>query len=284
MSRTLRIRPWLRRAERHRICAQMAEPVSSSGHAMPEPPRGTRLVASRRSIDRVVLIRRLIGIAALVTAATGLAFLVTRLGRSHGPPRPVAGDILIDQVGIYDRVTGTLLAPYFRSVAEDIAATTTPSAKVLDVGCGPGHLSGLLAADHGLDVTGLDLDPAMIERARANAPGRSPGGPGRAASFLVGDVAALPFEPGSFDLVVSTFSLHHWADPGAGIGEIARVLRPGGRALIWDLGSSVFGLFHGHVPDPSDALNASDMRLISARPWRWPWRFSLSQRIELVRD
>jgi len=42
-------------------------------------------------------------------------------------------------------------------------------ARVLEVGCGPGHLSIRLARQHGLDMTGLDLDPAMIERARANA-------------------------------------------------------------------------------------------------------------------
>jgi ubiquinone/menaquinone biosynthesis C-methylase UbiE len=228
--------------------------------------------------------RRPIRIIALMALSTGLALLATRLLRGHGFARPVPGGILIGQVGAYDRVTGILLAPFFRSIVADIAATVAPGAKVLEVGCGPGHLSGLLAADQGLDVTGLDLDPAMIERARANVLRRSSSGPGRSASFLVGDVAALPFEPDSFDLVVSTFSLHHWTDPGAGIGEIARVLRPGGRALIWDLGASAFKVFHGHVPDPTEALHASEMRLISARPWRWPWRFSLSQRIELVRD
>ncbi len=250
---------------------------------MPEPSRRPHLVASRCPIDQSVLMRRPIRIVALVALSTGLALLVTRLLRGHGLARDVPGGILIGQVGAYDRVTGILLVPLFRLIAADIVATVASGAKVLEVGCGPGHLAGLLA-DHGLDVTGLDLDPAMVERARANVLRRSSSGPGRAASFLVGDVATLPFESGSFDLVVSTFSLHHWTDPGAGIGEIARVLRPGGRALIWDLGSSVFEVFHGHVPDPTEALHASDMRLISARPWRWPWRFSLSQRIELVRD
>ena len=228
--------------------------------------------------------RRLIRIVALMAVSSGLALLVTRLLRAHGLARPVTGGVLIGQVGAYDQVTGVLLAPLFRSIAADIAATAAPDARVLEVGCGPGHLSGLLAADHGLDVTGLDLDPAMIERACTNVLRRSSSHPGRSASFLIGDVAALPFEPGSYDLVVSTLSLHHWADPEAGIAEIARALRPGGCALIWDLGSSVFEVFHGHVPDPTEALHASEMRLISARPWRWPWRFSLSQRIELVRD
>ena len=48
-------------------------------------------------------------------------------------------------------------------------------------------------------------------------------------------MASLPFESGSIDLVVSTLSLHHWPNPGAGFAEIARVLRPGGVALVYDL-------------------------------------------------
>jgi SAM-dependent methyltransferase len=58
---------------------------------------------------------------------------------------------------------------------------------VLEVGCGPG-LSIRLAGRHGLEVTGLDLDPAMVARARANAD-RLRGGDQRRPSFLVGDTA-----------------------------------------------------------------------------------------------
>ena len=83
-------------------------------------------------------------------------------------------------------------------------------------------------------MTGLDLDPAMIARARANAD-RPGNGDQRRPLFLVGDAASLAFPDGSFDLVISTLSMHHWADPAAGLTEIGRVLRPGGRALIWDL-------------------------------------------------
>jgi SAM-dependent methyltransferase len=63
---------------------------------------------------------------------------------------------------------------------------------VLEVGCGPGHLSIRLARDHGLEVTGLDLDPAMIARARANTD-RAGNRGGPRPSFLVGEVAALAF-------------------------------------------------------------------------------------------
>jgi ubiquinone/menaquinone biosynthesis C-methylase UbiE len=53
--------------------------------------------------------------------------------------------------------------------------------------------------------------------------------------FLVGDVASLPLSDAAFDVVVSTFSAHRWPDPGKGLAEIYRVLRPGGVARIYDL-------------------------------------------------
>jgi ubiquinone/menaquinone biosynthesis C-methylase UbiE len=135
-------------------------------------------------------------------------------------------------------------------------------------------------------VTGLDLDPAMIARARANAdrPGNRDQ---RRPSFLVGDVAALAFPDGSMDLVVSTLSMHHWADPTAGLAEIGRVLRPGARALVWDFRPGVrphpFGPRHAHLPDPVQHTRGSRLRVVNARPWLWPWRFTLTQRLELVR-
>jgi SAM-dependent methyltransferase len=64
----------------------------------------------------------------------------------------------------------------------------------------------------------------------------------------------------SFDLVVSTLSMHHWADPTAGLTEIGRVLRPGGRALVWDFRPGVVPL-HRHVPDPVDQMHASSLRV-----------------------
>jgi SAM-dependent methyltransferase len=218
----------------------------------------------------------------LVAISTSAALMASRLSRGHALGRQVTGGILIANVGAYDQLTRILLGSLFASIATEIAASVSPGTRVLEVGCGPGHLATRLAHDHGLEVTGLDLDPTMIERARANAASVTTTD-GRQPMFVNGDVAALPFEDASFDLVVSTFSVHHWSDPGAGFGEMARVLRPGGRALIWDLGPGS-RLFHAQVPDPAETLHAGDLRMVSAGPWRWPWRFSLSQRLELARD
>jgi ubiquinone/menaquinone biosynthesis C-methylase UbiE len=125
----------------------------------------------------------------------------------------------------------------------------------------------------------------MIARARANAdrPGNSNQ---RRPSFLVGDVAALAFPDRSFDLVVSTLSMHHRADPTAGLAEIGRVLRPGARSLIWDFRPGVrphpFGPRHVDLPDPVQHVSGTRLRVVNATPWPWPWRFTLTQRIELV--
>lgn len=196
--------------------------------------------------------------------------------------RKVPGGILIGDAALYDALSHRLLfGSLFGRIAADIAAVAPDGARVLEVGCGPGRLSILLARKHGLDVTGLDLDPTMIKRARENADG-SRSGDQRRPSFLVGDVASLAFPDRSFDLVVSTLSMHHWADPTAGLAEVGRVLRPGGRALVWDFRRGIVP-FHRHVPDPLDHAHGSPLRVVSATPWRWPWRFTLTQRIELVR-
>ncbi|HEY5434754.1 MAG TPA: class I SAM-dependent methyltransferase [Candidatus Limnocylindrales bacterium] len=189
------------------------------------------------------------------------------------------GGIIMGDAARYDSLSGLLLGSFYASVAADVATAAPNGGRVLDVGCGPGHLANRLARDHGLEVTGLDLDPMMIERARANAVQMAIAE--RRPTFVVGGVDALPFPDASFDLVVSTLSMHHWADATAGQAEIGRVLRPGGRALIWDIRPGVVPL-HRHQPDPLDKVAGSSLRLASATPWRWPWRLSFTQRIELV--
>jgi SAM-dependent methyltransferase len=222
----------------------------------------------------------------ILAGAAAAALVVLRRGRHAARGHQVPGGILIGDAVLYEALSRLLLGPFLPRIAADVAAVAPDGARVLEVGCGPGHLSVQLAGQHGLEVTGLDLDPAMITRARASTdPAGNPGG--RRPSFLVGDVASLAFPDGSFDLVVSTLSMHHWADPATGLAEIGRVLRPGGRALIWDFRPGVrphlFGPRHAHIPDPVDHTRGSPLRVVKSTPWPWPWRFQLTQRIELAR-
>jgi SAM-dependent methyltransferase len=135
---------------------------------------------------------------------------------------------------IYDRVFAPALGLLYRHAADDVTAALASrawgdGATILDLGCGPGGLAvELVARLPEARIIGLDLSPSMIERAKRH---ESEGGRLR---FIVGDVADLPFEAETFDVVVSTLSLHHWAEPAASLAEIRRVLRPGGFALLYD--------------------------------------------------
>jgi ubiquinone/menaquinone biosynthesis C-methylase UbiE len=189
-----------------------------------------------------------------LAGAAAAALAVLRHGRRAAQGHQASRGILIGDAVLYDAFSRFLLGQLYRRIAADVAAVAPDGARVLEVGCGPGHLSVQLAGQHRLEVTGVDLDPAMIARAAANID-RAANRDGRRPSFLVGDVAALAFPDRSFDLVVSTLSMHHWADPAAALAEIGRVLRPGGRALIWDFRPGVGGsnsLSGSNWPAPID--------------------------------
>ncbi|MFT3927142.1 MAG: class I SAM-dependent methyltransferase [Myxococcales bacterium] len=101
-------------------------------------------------------------------------------------------------------------------------AQVKPGAKLLDVGCGTGVVA-VTAAVSGAQVTGLDLTPELLERAKENAKIA-----GVSVTFQQGDAEALPYPDGAFDVVVSQFG--HMFAPRAEVAaaELLRVLRPGG--------------------------------------------------------
>ncbi len=156
--------------------------------------------------------------------------------------------------GIYDLVTGLLFRDRYRAIAEAIAEETPSGSDVLDVSCGPGEVLVQLARlAPSLRCTGLDVDAGMIERAERKAARLPRGGSQpRWPRFVVADVGAMPFADASFDLVVSSFAAHHWPDRHAGLAEVMRVLRPGGRAIIWDIVSP-------HSPDAAPAAGGHKM-------------------------
>ncbi|MFE0810096.1 class I SAM-dependent methyltransferase [Streptomyces sp. NPDC058848] len=96
--------------------------------------------------------------------------------------------------------------------------------ELLDLGCGTGSLS-LLAAEQGHRVTGVDLSPAMVERARAKLAGRD-------AVFLTGDAGAPPVGEQRFDAVLVRHVLWTLPDPGRALRHWRELLRPGGRLVL----------------------------------------------------
>jgi predicted N-acetyltransferase YhbS/ubiquinone/menaquinone biosynthesis C-methylase UbiE len=108
-----------------------------------------------------------------------------------------------------------------------------PDDVVLDVACGPGLVACALAevARH---VTGIDLTPAMIEQARARQRARGLAN----LAWVVGDAVPLPFPDAAFSVVVTRYSLHHFLDPRAVLGEMVRVCSPGGRVAVIDVFTS----------------------------------------------
>ncbi|HKD96809.1 MAG TPA: class I SAM-dependent methyltransferase [Micromonosporaceae bacterium] len=149
---------------------------------------------------------------------------------------------------VYDVMARRVLRRAYRRLAVDIAATAPAGAAVLDVGTGPGVLLVELAKRRpDLRLTGVDLSADMITAAKRNLDKF-----GDRANAQIGDVTDLPFADGSFDLVVSSLSLHHWDHPEAAVPELARVLRPGGRVCVYDFPFAPFDLL-------TDTARAGDL-------------------------
>lgn len=102
------------------------------------------------------------------------------------------------------------------------SAGVAAKARLLDVGCGTG-ISAKPFVEAGAQVTGLDIAPQMLGRARAHLPG---------AVFDLGAAEEMPYADDSFDAAISAQSFH-WFDASLALAEMARVVRPGGVVAVW---------------------------------------------------
>jgi SAM-dependent methyltransferase len=126
--------------------------------------------------------------------------------------------------------------------------------RVLDVGCGTG-VAALAAARTGARVTGLDLTPELLVSARTNASIT-----GAEIDWREGDVEALPFEDGTFDVVVSQWGHMFAPRPDVAIREMLRVLKPGGTIAFatWPpelFTGRMFGLVGRYMPPPPPGVS-----------------------------
>lgn len=131
-------------------------------------------------------------------------------------------------------------------------AAPGPGCAALDLACGTGDIAFELHS-RGARVVGLDITPRMIELARAKTP-RPPAAP----RFLVGDIMALPFPGGCFDLVTTGYGVRNVPVLEPALREIHRVLRPGGRLFSLDFNRperpSVRVLYLGYLTVVGSAL------------------------------
>ena len=109
------------------------------------------------------------------------------------------------------------------------AAQPRPDDTVLDVACG-GGIVVCAFAPHVRHATGIDVTPAMLQRARGLAAEKQLSN----VSWRQGDVSSLPYDDGSFAIVVTRFAFHHFLDPLAVLREMVRVCSPGGRVVVVD--------------------------------------------------
>jgi ubiquinone/menaquinone biosynthesis C-methylase UbiE len=138
---------------------------------------------------------------------------------------------------------------------------------VLDVGTGTGSVAiGFAEGIPGVEVVGLDLSDVVLELARDNA--RESEVP-ESISFEEGDAEGMPFEDDTFDLVISSDTLHLVKDPIKAFNEIHRVLKPQGRFLISDFRRSWLGILSGHV---RASYTSREVRDLLSRSKLQDWR------------
>lgn len=132
----------------------------------------------------------------------------------------------------YDRLHETYAAwtspadnPRRRYIDRVLALGLRFPAAALDLGCGTGRHATAYLIERGFEVTGVDISPASISRARLEVPG---------AQFQVADMATVEFAPNSFDLITAFYSLIHVPKEGHAdvFARIGTWLRPGGYALV----------------------------------------------------
>ncbi|MBU2662715.1 methyltransferase domain-containing protein [Actinoplanes bogorensis] len=161
----------------------------------------------------------------------------------------------------WDEKFGDDLPAYAKAVD---AAAPAPGDLAVDVGCGTGRALPALSAAVGPTgrVIGLDCTPAMLAEARSK-------GRDHAAALVQADARRLPLPDGTAAVVFAAGLVHHLPDPAAGLAELARITRPGGRLVLFHpTGRAALAARHGRELTPADPLNEDNLtRAWAATGW-----------------
>jgi ubiquinone/menaquinone biosynthesis C-methylase UbiE len=169
---------------------------------------------------------------------------------AHNHPAPKTQGRTIPWASFYDTIVKLMSFGKDQAIrkASVVLAQISPGDKVLDVGCGTGDLTleAKKLAGPGGEVYGIDASPNMIRQAGQKA-GRS----GVDVTFKVGLIENIEFPENQFDVVLSSLMMHHLPDDlkHAGLSEIYRVLKPGGRLLIVDMQATTGGSLRQRLSD-----------------------------------
>ncbi|MBV4451631.1 MULTISPECIES: class I SAM-dependent methyltransferase [Pseudomonas] len=136
------------------------------------------------------------------------------------------------------------------------------SARLLDLGCGAGHVS-FHVAPLVKEVVAYDLSQQMLDVVAAAAQARGFSN----ISTVNGAAERLPFADGEFDFVFSRYSAHHWSDLGLALREVRRVLKPGGVAAFVDVLSPGSPLLDTYLQTVEVLRDTSHVRDYSAAEW-----------------
>ena len=141
-------------------------------------------------------------------------------------------------------------------------AGARPAARLLDLGCGGGHVGFRLARLVG-QVVAYDLSPDMLWAVAAEAAKRGLGN----IVTEQGMAERLPFADGSFDMVASRYSAHHWRDLAACLAEARRVLKVGGLAVFMDVVAPASALADTYLQTVELLRDPSHVRDYSVEEW-----------------
>lgn len=180
--------------------------------------------------------------------------------------RNIAAPYHILESWLYDRA----VAPAVTEMIEERPLLLGPAldampgkGRLLDVGCGGGHMAIALAKEHPeWRITGIDQSPDQVRRAEERARPMAD-----LLQFVSGSALALPFGADTFDGLISICSIKHWGDPIRGLNECLRVLRPGAFLVVIEVEP-------GHRPEDRKAFIARQhvprcFRPIAMTGFRW---------------